>query len=60
MTLDKIEKRIETLLASDKRWPVIVDFSNKNDMQAFLYHFNVGHNDILSAGDFCGKDGPKR
>ena len=57
MTLDKIEKRIETLLASDKRWPVIVDFSNKNDMQAFLYHFNVGHNDILSAGDFCGKDG---
>ena len=57
MTLDKIEKRIETLLASDKRWPVIVDFSNKNDMQAFLYHFNVGHNDILSAGEFCGKDG---
>lgn len=57
MTLDKIEKRIETLLASDKRWPVIVDFSNKSDMQAFLYHFNVGNNSILSAGEFCGKDG---
>lgn len=56
MTLDKIEKRIETLLASDKRWPVIVDFSNKDDMQKFLYHFNVGHNTILSAGEFCGKD----
>lgn len=57
MTLDKIEKRIETLLASDKRWPVIVDFSNKNDMKAFLHHFNVGNNAILSAGKFCGKDG---
>lgn len=57
MTLDKIEKRIETLLASDKRWPIIVDFSNKNDMKAFLYHFNVGNNVILSAGEFCGKDG---
>lgn len=57
MTLDKIEKRIETLLASDKRWPVIVDFSNKNDMKAFLHHFNVGNNTILSAGEFCGKDG---
>jgi len=57
MTLDKIEKRIETLLSSDKRWPVIVDFSNKNDMKSFLYHFNVGNNAILSAGEFCGKDG---
>lgn len=57
MTLDKIEKRIETLLASDKRWPVIVDFSNKSDMKDFLYHFNVGQNEILSAGKFCGKDG---
>lgn len=57
MTLDKIEKQIETLLLSDKRWPVIVDFSNKSDMKSFLYHFNVGNNEILSAGEFCGKDG---
>lgn len=57
MTLDKIEKRIETLLLSDKRWPVIVDFSNKSDMKSFLYHFSVGNNEILSAGEFCGKDG---
>lgn len=57
MTLDKIEKRIEALLASDKRWPVIVDFSNRNDMKAFLYHFEVGSNKILSAGELCAKDG---
>ena len=57
MTLEKIEKRIEGLLASDNRWPIIVDFSNKADMKEFLYHFSVGDNKILSAGDFCGKDG---
>ena len=57
MTLDKIEKRIEALLASDKRWPVIVDFSNRSDMKEFLYHFEVGNNKILSAGELCGKDG---
>ena len=56
MTLDKIKKRIETLLNSDKRWPVIVDFSNRKDMNSFLYHFEVGNNKILSAGKFCGKD----
>lgn len=57
MTLDKIEKRIERLLNSDKRWPVIVDFSNRKDLKDFLYHFEVGNNEILSAGKFCGKDG---
>ena len=57
MTLDKIEKRIETLLESDKRWPIIVDFSEKKDLDSFLYHFDVGTNEILSAGKFCGKDG---
>ena len=57
MTLDRIEKRIEALLVSEKRWPVIVDFSNRNDMKEFLYHFDVGSNKILSAGEFCGKDG---
>lgn len=25
--------------------------------KAFLHHFNVGNNAILSAGEFCGKDG---
>ena len=57
MTFDNITKRIETLLKSDKRWPVIVDFSNKKDLKSFLYHFDVGNNKILSAGKFCGKDG---
>ncbi|SDJ32394.1 hypothetical protein SAMN04487760_10565 [Lachnospiraceae bacterium G41] len=57
MTLEKIEKRIENLLTSDNRWPIVVDFSNKADMKEFLYHFSVGENKILSAGDFCGKDG---
>lgn len=57
MTLEKVEKRIETLLSSEKRWPVIVDFSNKVDMDAFLHHFEVGNNEILSAGKFCGNDG---
>lgn len=56
MTLDKVEKRIEALLLSDKRWPVIVDFSNRSDMKEFLYHFEVGNNRILSAGEFCGED----
>nr|WP_031492452.1 BREX-4 system phosphatase PglZ [Succinivibrio dextrinosolvens] len=57
MTLDKIEQRIESLLSSDKRWPVIVDFSNRNDMNEFLYHFNVGSNKIHSVGEFCGEGG---
>lgn len=57
MILEKIEKRIENLLSSDNRWPIIVDFSNKQDMESFLHHFNVGDNKILSAGEFCGKDG---
>lgn len=57
MTLEKIEKRIETLLLSDNRWPIIVDFSNKQDLKSFLYHFDVGENKILSSGEFCGKDG---
>lgn len=56
MTLDRIKKRIETFLISDKRWPVIVDFSNQKDLKDFLYHFNVGNNTVLSAGKFCGKD----
>ena len=57
MSLEVIKKRVETFLASDKRWPIIVDFSNKEDMKSFIYHFNVGINSILSAGKFCGKDG---
>lgn len=57
MTLEDIKKRVEIFLASDKRWPIIVDFSNKEDMKNFIYHFNVGSNSFLSAGEFCGKDG---
>lgn len=57
MTLDKIKKRVEVFLASEKRWPIIVDFSNKEDLKEFIYHFTVGYNTILSAGKFCGKDG---
>lgn len=57
MTLDGINKRIEKFLSSDKRWPIIVDFSNKEDLRDFVYHFSVGENNILSAGSFCGKDG---
>ena len=54
MTLDKVEKRIEALLLSDKRWPVIVDFSNRSDMKEFLYHFEVGNNKILSVATSFG------
>lgn len=57
MMLEKVEKRIETYLASDKRWPIIVDFSNKRDLKNFVDHFSVGSNVILSAGAFCKKDG---
>lgn len=57
MTLDKIMKKVEVFLASEKRWPIIVDFSNKEDLKKFIYHFSVGTNTILSAGEFCGKDG---
>lgn len=57
MTLDAIKKRVENFLASEKRWPIIVDFSNREDLKEFIYHFSVGTNTILSAGTFCGKDG---
>ena len=56
MTLEKIEKRIETLMSSDKRWPVIVDFSNIKDLKTFLYHFDVPENKFIKAGQFCGND----
>ena len=56
MTLEKITRRIETLLTSNKRWPIIVDFSNKKDLKNFQYHFSVKDNEILSAGEFCGID----
>ena len=42
MTLEKIEKRIEAFLVSDKRWPIIVDFTNKGDLKNFVDHFSVG------------------
>lgn len=57
MNLDSIKKRIGTYLTSDKRWPVIVDFSSKEDLANFIEHFAVGENKFLSAEKFCGKDG---
>lgn len=57
MNLDSVKKRIESFLASNKRWPVVVDFLNRDDMDLFVEHFRVGENNILSAGEFCGKDG---
>ena len=58
MTIEKIEKKIELLLQSEKRWPVVTDFSNKKDMNDFIHHFDVGANRIISAGNYCGNDEP--
>ena len=52
-----LEKRIDSFLVSEKRWPIIVDFSNKKDMQMFIEHYSVGDNKILPAGEFCRQDG---
>lgn len=52
-----LEKRIDSFLASEKRWPIIVDFSNRKDMQMFIEHYSVGDNKILPAGEFCRQDG---
>lgn len=57
MNLDSAKKRIESFLASNKSWPVVVDFLNRDDMNLFVEYFSVGKNNILSAGKFCGKDG---
>ena len=57
MNLDSIKKRIGTYLTSDKRWPVIVDFSSKEDLADFIEHFTVGDNKFLSAEKFCREDG---
>lgn len=57
MNLDSIKKRIGTYLTSDKRWPVIVDFSSRGDLENFIEHFAVGENKFLSAEKFCGEDG---
>lgn len=56
MDLYSIEQKIEDLLISNKRWPVIVDFSNKNELIKFVEHFSVGDNKFISAGSFCGND----
>lgn len=57
MNLDSIKKRIGTYLISDKRWPIIVDFSAKEDMANFVEHFTVGDNEFIRAEKFCGDDG---
>jgi hypothetical protein len=57
MNLDSIKKRIGEYLTSDKRWPVIVDFSSKEDLADFIEHFTVGDNKFLSAEKFCREDG---
>ena len=57
MKLEIIKKRIGAFLISDKRWPVIVDFSSKKDLTDFIEYFSVGENKFLSAAEFCGEDG---
>lgn len=57
MNLENIKKRIGTYLNSDKRWPIIVDFSTRKDIADFVDFFNVGENTFLSAEQFCGEDG---
>ena len=57
MNLENIKKRIGTYLSSDKRWPIIVDFSTRKDIAEFMDFFNVGENTFLSAEQFCGEDG---
>ncbi len=57
MNLDSIKRKIETVLSSDKRWPVVVDFSARADLANFVDYFSVGENKLLSAENFCGNDG---
>lgn len=57
MNLDSAKKRISAYLCSDKRWPVIVDFSARKNLSDFIEHFQVGENKILSAEHFCREDG---
>lgn len=57
MNLDSIKKRVGTYLASDKRWPIIVDFSNRENINNFVDYFKTESNTIFPADKFCGKDG---
>ncbi len=57
MNLDSIKTRVGTYLASDKRWPIIVDFSNRENINNFVDYFKTESNTIFPADKFCGKDG---
>ncbi len=57
MNLNSIKKKVETVVASNKRWPIIVDFSNRSDLNDFVEYFNVGENRFLTAEIFCSNDG---
>lgn len=57
MNLNSIKKRVETIATSEKRWPIVVDLSNRSDLADFIEYFSVGDNIILAAEKFCGKDG---
>ena len=58
MTFDVAKQKISTLLSSEKRWPVIVDFSNQSQLAEFVSYFQIGENKVLSAEQFCGVDKP--
>ena len=57
MTLDGIKKKVSDYLLSSKRWPIVVDFASRSDIADFVEHFKIGDNQMLSAEQFCGKDG---
>ena len=56
MNLDSIKNRIGSFLSSDKHFPVIVDFSNQEELSEFVEYFNVGNTEIVPAEKYCEKD----
>ncbi len=57
MNRDSVKKKIEDYLSSTKRYPLVVDFSSRIELELFKELFHVGTNIFVSAERFCQKDG---
>ena len=57
MNRDSVKKKIEDYLSSTKRYPLVVDFSSRIELELFKELFHVGTNIFVSAERFCQKMG---
>jgi len=58
MTIQSVIKKIDRYLKKDNVEPLVVDFQNKDDLEAIVTHYNIPQNAFICASDptFCKPD----